>query len=69
MFFFFDMHQALAKTLSEDDLFYLRAQFAHLKANRNGQISLENFKSVSENETSKPKIDANKLMKKPLENQ
>eukprot|EP00250_Pteridium_aquilinum_P015260 c22480_g1_i1 orf=512-2287(+) len=38
--------KALSKTLSEDHLFYLRAQFMLLEPSKNGRISLENFKSV-----------------------
>lgn len=38
--------KALSKTLSEDHLFYLRAQFILLEPSRNGRISLENFKSA-----------------------
>lgn len=38
--------KALAKTLSEDDLFYLRAQFLLLEPSKNGRLSLENFKSA-----------------------
>lgn len=36
--------KALAKTLSEDDVFYLRAQFLLLEPTKNGRLSLENFK-------------------------
>lgn len=39
--------QALSKTLTVDELFYLREQFALLEPNKNGTISLENIKSVS----------------------
>lgn len=38
--------KALSKTLSEDDLFYLQAQFMLLEPNKNGRISLENFRSA-----------------------
>ncbi|KAH7421072.1 hypothetical protein KP509_13G039200 [Ceratopteris richardii] len=38
--------RALSKTLTNDHLFYLRAQFALLEPNKNGRISVENFKSV-----------------------
>ncbi|KAI5066093.1 hypothetical protein GOP47_0018717 [Adiantum capillus-veneris] len=38
--------RALAKTLSEDHLFYLRSQFLLLEPSKNGRISLENFKSA-----------------------
>jgi len=36
--------QALAKTLTIDQLFYLRGQFALLGPNKSGQISLQNMK-------------------------
>ena len=39
--------QALSKTLTVDELFYLREQFALLEPSKNGTISLENIKSVS----------------------
>jgi len=39
--------QALAKTLTIDQLFYLRGQFALLGPNKSGQISLQNMKMVS----------------------
>ncbi|MCO5555189.1 hypothetical protein L7F22_008732 [Adiantum nelumboides] len=38
--------RALAKTLSEDHLYYLRSQFLLLEPSKNGRISLENFKSA-----------------------
>lgn len=38
--------KALSKTLSEDDLFYLGAQFMLLEPSKNGRISLENFRSA-----------------------
>ncbi|KAI5055012.1 hypothetical protein GOP47_0030157 [Adiantum capillus-veneris] len=38
--------KALAKTLPEDDLFYLWAQFLLLKPSENGRLSLENCKSA-----------------------
>jgi len=36
--------KALAKTLTVDELFYLREQFALLEPNKNGHVSLENFR-------------------------
>ena len=52
LFSFFAYHspfflQALSKTLTVDELFYLREQFALLEPSKNGTISLENIKSVS----------------------
>lgn len=38
--------QALSKTLTEDEMIYLRAQFMLLEPNRNGRISYENFRTV-----------------------
>ncbi|KAJ1408375.1 EF-hand domain [Sesbania bispinosa] len=38
--------KALSKALTEDELPYLRAQFRLLEPNRDGHISLENFKMV-----------------------
>uniref|UniRef100_A0A0D6QY21 Protein kinase domain-containing protein n=1 Tax=Araucaria cunninghamii TaxID=56994 RepID=A0A0D6QY21_ARACU len=38
--------KALAKTLTVDELFYLREQFALLEPNKNGQVSQENFKAA-----------------------
>lgn len=38
--------QALSKTLTVDELFYLKGQFALLEPNKNGTISLENIKAV-----------------------
>ncbi|MQL99259.1 hypothetical protein Taro_031993 [Colocasia esculenta] len=38
--------RALAKTLTVNQLFYLREQFAMLGPNKNGYISLQNFKTV-----------------------
>eukprot|EP00252_Welwitschia_mirabilis_P021595 TRINITY_DN5577_c0_g1_i1.p1 TRINITY_DN5577_c0_g1~~TRINITY_DN5577_c0_g1_i1.p1 ORF type:complete len:577 (+),score=84.95 TRINITY_DN5577_c0_g1_i1:452-2182(+) len=38
--------KALAKTLTVDELYYLREQFALLEPNKSGQISLENFKTA-----------------------
>ncbi|KAH7437706.1 hypothetical protein KP509_05G084900 [Ceratopteris richardii] len=38
--------KAFSKTLSEDDLFYLRAQFMLLEPSKNGRISLENLKAA-----------------------
>ena len=38
--------QALSNALSEDQLFYLRAQFTLLEPGKNGKISSENFASV-----------------------
>lgn len=39
--------QALSKTLTEDELFYLREQFALLEPDKNGSIKLDNVKTVS----------------------
>lgn len=41
------MLQALSKTLTVDELFYLKGQFALLEPNKNGCITLENIKLVS----------------------
>ncbi|KAG8474690.1 hypothetical protein CXB51_031141 [Gossypium anomalum] len=38
--------QALSKTLTVDELFYLKEQFALLEPNKNGTISLENIKAA-----------------------
>ncbi|PPS07296.1 hypothetical protein GOBAR_AA13350 [Gossypium barbadense] len=38
--------RALSKTLTVDELFYLKEQFALLEPNKNGTISLENIKAV-----------------------
>jgi hypothetical protein len=38
--------QALSKTLTEDELSYLRAQFMVLEPNKSGRVSFENFKVV-----------------------
>lgn len=38
--------QALSKALTEDELLYLRAQFALLEPNRDGRVSFENFRMV-----------------------
>lgn len=40
--------QALAKTLTTNQLFYVREQFELLSPNKNGYISLQNLKSVSD---------------------
>ncbi|KAG8478313.1 hypothetical protein CXB51_028036 [Gossypium anomalum] len=39
--------RALSKTLTVDELFYLKEQFALLEPNKNGTVSLENIKVVS----------------------
>lgn len=39
--------QALAKTLTANQLFYLKEQFELLGPNKSGYISLQNLKSVS----------------------
>lgn len=44
-FFAFSI-QALSKALTEEQLVYLRAQFRLLEPNRDGHISLDNFKMV-----------------------
>ncbi|KAL4367619.1 hypothetical protein GQ457_05G007020 [Hibiscus cannabinus] len=38
--------RALSKTLTADELFYLKEQFALLEPNKNGTISIENIKAV-----------------------
>lgn len=38
--------QALSKTLTADELYYLREQFALLEPSKNGSISLENINKV-----------------------
>uniref|UniRef100_A0A2N9EPH3 Protein kinase domain-containing protein n=1 Tax=Fagus sylvatica TaxID=28930 RepID=A0A2N9EPH3_FAGSY len=38
--------KALSKALTEDELVYLRAQFKLLEPNKDGRVSLENFKTV-----------------------
>lgn len=40
-------YQALSKTLTEDELYYLHRQFSLLEPNRGGRISFENFRQVS----------------------
>lgn len=45
-FFSWALGQALSKTLTVDELFYLREQFALLEPSKNGTISLENIKAV-----------------------
>lgn len=39
--------QALAKALTEDQLFYLRLQFKLLVPNKDGHVSFDNFRMVS----------------------
>lgn len=39
--------QALSKALTEDELGYLRAQFTLLEPNKDGRVSLDNFKMVN----------------------
>lgn len=47
-FFFFNfLGQALSKALTEDELIYLRLQFDFLEPNKDGRVSLENFRMVS----------------------
>jgi Ca2+-binding EF-hand superfamily protein len=46
MLFPWALAQALSKTLTEDDLVYLKEQFALLKPNKNGTISFENIQAV-----------------------
>jgi Ca2+-binding EF-hand superfamily protein len=46
MLFPCELAQALSKTLTEDDLVYLKEQFALLKPNKNGTISFENIQAV-----------------------
>jgi hypothetical protein len=43
----FFLLQALSKALTEDELFYLRAQFNLLGPNGDGSVSLDNFRMVS----------------------
>lgn len=43
----FSRSQALSKTLTVDELIYLKGQFALLEPNKNGCITLENIKTVS----------------------
>ncbi|CAK9196838.1 unnamed protein product [Sphagnum jensenii] len=38
--------KALSKTLTEDELVYLRAQFMLLEPNKNGRVTFENFKTA-----------------------
>lgn len=38
--------QALSKTLTVDELFYLKEQFALLEPNKNGSITLDSVKMV-----------------------
>jgi hypothetical protein len=38
--------KALSKTLMEEDLVYLRAQFLFLEPNKNGRVTFENFRTV-----------------------
>lgn len=40
--------QALSKALTDDELFYLRLQFKLLEPNKDGHVSLENFRMVSQ---------------------
>lgn len=44
---FLHVLQALSKTLTVDELFYLKGQFALLEPNKDGCITLENIKMVS----------------------
>ncbi len=45
-FIFLALRQALSKTLMEEDLVYLRAQFLLLEPNKNGRLTFENFRTV-----------------------
>ena len=45
-FFILGIWQALSKTLTVDELCYLKEQFALLEPNKNGTISLENIRAV-----------------------
>jgi hypothetical protein len=45
-FIFLALPQALSKTLMEEDLVYLRAQFLLLEPNKNGRVTFENFRTV-----------------------
>ncbi|KAL3350607.1 hypothetical protein AABB24_023171 [Solanum stoloniferum] len=42
--------RALSKTLTADELFYLKEQFALMEPDKNGNIKLENIRSVGTNE-------------------
>ena len=44
---FLDLLQALSKTLTVDELFYLKTQFSLLEPDRNGCITLDNIRMVS----------------------
>ena len=46
LLFFLFIWQALSKTLTADELHYMKVQFALLEPNKNGTIGLENIKSV-----------------------
>ncbi|KAE8723340.1 CDPK-related protein kinase [Hibiscus syriacus] len=41
------VYMALSKTLTADELFYVKEQFAILEPNKNGYISLENIKALN----------------------
>ena len=43
---FHDPLQALSKTLTVDELFYLKGQFSLLEPDRNGCITLDNIRMV-----------------------
>jgi hypothetical protein len=43
---FLDPLQALSKTLTVDELFYLKGQFSLLEPDRNGCITLDNIRMV-----------------------
>jgi serine/threonine protein kinase/Ca2+-binding EF-hand superfamily protein len=45
-FIFLALPQALSKTLMEEDLVYLRAQFLLLEPNKNGRVTFENFRTA-----------------------
>lgn len=44
---YLEFMQALSKTLTADEQFYLKEQFVLLEPNKSGTISLENIKLVS----------------------
>jgi Ca2+-binding EF-hand superfamily protein len=45
-FIFLALQQALSKTLMEEDLVYLRAQFLLLEPNKSGRVTFENFRTA-----------------------
>lgn len=47
LYTFHNSLQALSKTLTVEELFYLKEQFALLEPNKNGSICLDNIKQVN----------------------